>query len=175
MPSPVTETTKALLKDAASKLTGAKRRAFMARTTLELFEGGARKAERWFGWSRRTITLGMHELRTGIECVGNYQASGRRKTEENMPGIEADIRSIADRESQADPRLKTTLAYTRLSASAVRGALIEQKGYGEDELPSVRTISTMLNRMGYRLRAVRKTVPQKKSRRLTRFSPTSPR
>jgi hypothetical protein len=174
MPSPVGEPIKALLKDAASKLTGAKRRAFVARTTIELFDGCARKAERWFGWNRQAITLGMHELRTGIECVGNYQASGRRKTEETMPELEGDIRSIADRESHADPRLKTTLAYTRLSASAVRAALIEQKGYSEDELPSVRTISTVLNRLGYRLRSVRKTVPPKKSQKLTRFSPTSP-
>lgn len=175
MPSPVGEPIKALLKDAASKLTGAKRRAFMARTTIEVFDGCARKAERWFGWNRQAITLGMHELRTGIECVGNYQASGRKKTEENVPELKGDIRSIADRESQADPSLKSTLAYTRLSASAVRLALIEQKGYGEDALPSVRTISTILNRLGYRLRTVRKTIPQKKSQKPTRFSPTSPR
>jgi len=162
-----------LLKDAASKLTGAKKRAFMARAALELFGGNARKTERWFGWNRDAITLGLNELRTGIECIGNYQASGRKKTEERLPSLEADIRSIADRESHADPRLKTTLAYTRLSAAAVRSALISQKAYGEQELPSVRTVSTILNRLGYRLRAVRKTVPQKKSPKPTRSLPTS--
>jgi hypothetical protein len=54
----------ATLKDAASKLTGAKRRAFQAQVTLDYLEGNARRAETVFGWYRKTVELGLHELRT---------------------------------------------------------------------------------------------------------------
>jgi len=37
-----------------------------------------------------------------------------------------------------------------------------QKGYTDDELPCAATINTKLNAMGYRLRAVQKSRPQKK-------------
>lgn len=72
----------ATIKDAASKVTGARRRAFQAKVALDYFEGSARRAERIFGWSRKTVELGLNELRTGIVCVGNMSARGNRKTEE---------------------------------------------------------------------------------------------
>ncbi len=73
---------KLTLKNAASKLTGAKRRAFMAEVTQDYFGGSPRKAETQLGWSRQAIATGLKELETGITCVDNYQARGRRKTEE---------------------------------------------------------------------------------------------
>lgn len=48
-----------------------------------------------------------------------------------------------------------------MTAPAVYEALLE-KGWSEETLPSVRTISNILNRHGYRLRAVAKTKVQKK-------------
>jgi hypothetical protein len=35
--------------------------------------------------------------------------------------------------------------------------LIEQKDYKDEDLPKRRTLSTILNRLGYRLRKVKKT------------------
>ena len=64
-------------------------------------------------------------------------------------------------QSQAESHLRTALAYTNLTAAAVRNALLE-KGWPEETLPKVRTISNMLNRMDYRLRLVSKTKVQKK-------------
>ena len=75
----------------------------------------------------------------------------------------ADIRAIMDPESQADPHLRTTLSYTNMTAAAVREALLD-KGWSEDVLPGQRTISNILNRSGYRLRTVVKTMVQKKRR-----------
>lgn len=153
---------KSRLKSAAKKLTGVKRRAFEAETTLELFEGNARKAERELGWDRQTVTKGIKELSSGIQCLDNYQARGARLTEEKLPNLESDIKEIVDPHSQADPNLKNTFAYTRLTAKAVRQALIDEKNYTDEQLPTRRTINNILNRLGYRLKRVQKTKPLKK-------------
>ena len=56
------------LKNAAKKLTGAKRRAFEAQVTIDYFDSKAYLAEQALGWDRKTIVLGLNELRTGIVC-----------------------------------------------------------------------------------------------------------
>ncbi|UZO74150.1 hypothetical protein M8120_14615 [Microcystis aeruginosa str. Chao 1910] len=71
-----------LLKDAAKKLTGFKKRAFMAQVTIDYFNSSPRRAETELGWSRQAIATGLKELETGIICVDNYRARGRKKTEE---------------------------------------------------------------------------------------------
>ena len=50
----------------------------------------------------------------------------------------------------------------RLSASAVRQRLIDEKAYTDNELPCVETINAKLNSLGYTLKKVQKTKPQKK-------------
>lgn len=64
---------------------GAKRRAFEAQTTLNLFEGNARQAERELGWDRHTVAKGLKELSSNIPCLENHQARGARKTGEKLP------------------------------------------------------------------------------------------
>ena len=96
----------ATIKDAAQKLTGAKRRAFQARVALDYLNGSARRAETVFGWSRRTVCLGLHELRTGLTCVANTSARGNRPTEEKWPQLAEDMRSLADPQSQVDPKFQ---------------------------------------------------------------------
>ena len=54
------------LRLAASKLTGAKRRAFEAQMALKYCGGNPLQAELTFGWSRRTVALGLAEKRSGI-------------------------------------------------------------------------------------------------------------
>ena len=162
MSEKLTDEVKALLKDAATKLTGPDKRNFMAKTVRTFFEGSARKAETGLGWNRQTVELGQHELRRGIICLANYRARGNKKTEDKLGTLEGDIRALVEEQSQADPQLKNTFAYTRITAGAVHQALLEKKGYSAAQLPTVRTLSTMLNRLDYRLRKVQKTKPQKK-------------
>ncbi len=50
----LTEEVIASFKDAARKLTGAKRRAFQAQVILDYLDGSVWKAERVFGWSHHT-------------------------------------------------------------------------------------------------------------------------
>jgi len=151
-----------LIKEAARKLTGAKRRAYEARTTRELLGGSARRAETVFGWSRKTVQLGLHEWRTQIRCEERFSDRGPRRTEEQDPRLAAAIHRLAEPLSQQDPQFKSPLRYTRLTAAGLRQALIEQEGYAPEDLPAVRTLSTILNRLGYRLRPVQKSRPAKK-------------
>lgn len=143
---------KVTLKDAAQKLTGYRRRDFVAKVAEDYFEGSAKKTETHFGWNPETVQLGLHERRTGILCADNYGARGRHKSEQVLPSLEADIRSLVDAQSQADPKFQSTFLYARISARAVRVALIEEKGYSDTELPSRQTIGNILNRLAYRLK-----------------------
>lgn len=150
------EKIKSTLQDAARKLTGPKKRAFMAKATEDYFDGSARKAETYVGWNRRTVQLGLHERDTGITCVENYKARGRKKTETTLFNLETDIRELVDGHAQADPKFQSTFFYARLSARAVREELITEKGYEEESLPCRQTIGDILNRMGYRLKKHKK-------------------
>src|SRR2546426_2067539 len=149
----------ATIKDAAQKLTGAKRRAFQAQVTLDYLNGSARRAEAVFGWSRRTVLLGLHELRTGITCVDNIAARGNRTTEENWPQLAEDMRSLAEPHRQVDPKFQSPFWYTRMTAKAMRQALIDKKNWEDSQLPCENTIGNILNRLGDRLRRVQKAKP----------------
>ena len=78
---------KSTFQDAARKLTGPKKRAFIAQVTQDYFNGSARQAETYMGWNRHSVQLGLHEKRTGITCLDNYQARGRKKTESKLPNF----------------------------------------------------------------------------------------
>jgi Rhodopirellula transposase DDE domain len=158
-PSVLSEAVKATFKDAAQKLTGHRKRDFMAKVSEDYLDGSARKAETVLGWNRGSVQLGLHERRTGILCVENYRARGRDKSEEKLPDLEADIRALVERYSQADPKFQSTFAYARISARAVREALVNEKSYEEADLPSRQTIGAILNRMGYRLKKHKKPNP----------------
>jgi len=130
--------------------------------TLDYLDGNIWKAERVFGWSHKTVELGLNELRTGITCQDDFSARGNRKTEVKLPELEADIRALAEPESQADPKFQSPFRYTRMTAKAMRQALIDQKGWTDEELPHVNTIGEILNRLGFKLRRVQKAKPLKK-------------
>jgi hypothetical protein len=169
----LTETAKELYTKTAQALTGSARRLFMARTVNALGPGGKECAQRDLGWSGVTIRKGLRELETGITCVDACSARGRKRAEEKLPDLLTDIKVIVDGQSQTDPRFETTHLYTRLSAAEVRWQLITQKGYTDDELPCAEVIRQRLNQLGYRLRSVRKSTPQKRSPRPTPSSSTS--
>lgn len=88
--------------------------------------------------------------------MDKYRARGRKKTEEILINLEEDIKSLGSTHSQADPKFQSTFAYAKISARAVGEALIEEKGYKDEELPCRQTIGDILNRMGYRLKKHKK-------------------
>jgi hypothetical protein len=150
------------LRLAASKMTGATRRAFQAEMALKYCRSNPLLAETIFGWGRHTVEVGLAERRTGIMCLGAQAAfSGRKPWEDTQPEAAAALWRLAEAHAQQDPTFRTTLAYTRLTAKAALEALRAQE-YSEDQLPSPSTMAAVLNRMGFRLRKVVKAKPQKK-------------
>jgi DNA-binding protein Fis len=156
------ESIKSLLKSAAAKLKGSARRQFIAETVTELGSGGQSIAERELGWNRGTIRKGLHELRSGIKCADAYSFRGRKMSEDRLPRLENDIRSIVEPKAQVDATLHTTRMYVKMTAEEVRKQLIEHKGYKDEDLSKRRTISTVLNRLNLHLKKVQKNKPLKK-------------
>ena len=117
-----------LLQETAEAFHGAQRRRFMAET-VAAFELSQRRAERQLGWARDTLRKAQHELHSGITCVDNFSARGRKPCEFHLPQLFQDIRDLVAELLQTDPTFQTTQLYCRLSAPEVRKQLIECKGY----------------------------------------------
>lgn len=161
-PAELSEEHIADIRLAASHMTGARRRSFLAEMTLKYCQGSARQAETVFGWSRHTVATGLGEKRTGIVCLGAQSAgSGTLRWEEREPEAAEILRRLAESHSQQDPTFRTTLTYTRLTAKAALKALREA-GVSEEQLPCPSSMAMILNRLGYRLRKVVKAKPLKK-------------
>jgi hypothetical protein len=129
------------LRLAASKMTGAARRAFQAEMTLKYCRGSARLAETLLGWSREAVEVGLAEHRTGLLCLGAQSAlSGRKRWEEKEPEAAEALRQLAEAHAQQEPTFRTTLAYTRLTAKAAL-AVRRAQGVSEDRLPSSSTMA----------------------------------
>jgi Rhodopirellula transposase DDE domain len=157
-----TEPLDALIRSGARRLTGFRRRAFIAEVARELCDGSPRRAERRFGWGRDTVAKGLREAERGMRCLEDFAARGRRRSEDKDARLAADIRAIVEPHTSADPQLKSPRRYTNLSAAEVRQALIAQ-GYTDAKLPGERTMRDILNRMNYRLKRIQKGKPLKKT------------
>ncbi|MBV9126431.1 MAG: hypothetical protein JO112_24040 [Planctomycetes bacterium] len=149
------------LKETAEQLHGAQRRRFMAQT-VESLGLSQRLAARRLGWARDTVRKALRELHSGIRCLDNFSGRGRKPAEFHLPSLFQDIRDIVADHLQTDPTFQTTRLYCRLSATTVRHQLLLRKGYRDEQLPSERTIASKLNLLGFRLRTVLKSRPQKK-------------
>jgi hypothetical protein len=148
------------------------RRSAMGDVTISLPDGKSRVAEDVFGWNRSSAELGMNEFRTKILCINDISDRRKPKAEEKEPKLLSDIAEITEPHSQSESHLRTTLLYTNMTAEAVYKAL-PVKGWSEEALPTLQTISNILNRHGYRLHTVENTKVQKKYLRQTPSSQMS--
>ncbi len=122
------------LKLAASKMLGAKRRAFQAQMAVKYCAGSPRQAEVVFGWSRDAVELGLHEKRTGVVCLSAQSAfAGDKLWEEKHPDVANALWALAQSHSQQDPTFHTTLSFTRLTAAQALMQL-RARGYAEEVL-----------------------------------------
>ena len=159
------------IKHAAQKLTGSAKREFQAAVTHDHCHGSPRFARALFGWNPETIQKGLIE--TEMNCtIIDRPRSGRPKYTDRLPNLQTDIRSLVDPNTCTHPTFDNTFRYTRMTAKAVLEALVKEKGYKKEELPAESTMRDLLNKLGYRLRRVQKTKPQKKFPRQTRSLPT---
>lgn len=150
------------------------RRRAMGDVTLLLLDGKHRVAEDVFGWGRSVVEVGIKEFQTGFLCINDISTRKKPKIEEKNPELLAEICAIMEPHSETDSHLRTTLLYTNMTAKSVYNALVE-KGWPTESLPTVRTISNILDRQNYRLRTVAKTEVQKKQRKPIQSLKTSGR
>jgi hypothetical protein len=150
-----------LLRETAESLSGAERRRFMA-NTLSKLQLGQREAAGLFGWGRDTLRKAGYEMSTGLTCADAFCLRGRKPVEFHLPHLFDDLGRLVQDHLQTDPTFQTTGLYCRLSAPEVRKQLIARGDYTDEQLPSVRTIAAKLNLLGFRLRTVVKSRPQKK-------------
>jgi len=160
------------IKHAANLLSGANRRIFQAQAVLDHCHGNLSLAKTLFGWHQETIRRALLERESG-QAIPDQPGRGRKKLTEHLPSLQADIRELVDPNSCTHPTFDNTFRYTRMTAKAVREALVREKGYKQEELPALSTMRELLGKMGYRLRRVQKTKPQKKFPKRTRSSQTS--
>lgn len=152
---------KTLLQETAQRLKGSERRMFMAKTARLFGPRGHRRAARELGWNRITLRKGERELQHG-PVEDQFYARGRKTVETQLAQLDQDIQRIVQPESQTDPTFCSLRRYRRMTAPSVRRQLIEEYGYTDEALPSVRTILTKLNQLDYRPRKVVKSKPKKK-------------
>ena len=157
---PLSDSLKQLFTETAQELKGSARRQFMAKVVEEYGVGGQMWAEAELGWNRGTIRKGQRELIHG-PIRDKFEQRGRKPVEAHLPTLREDIRAIVEPQTQADPTLRSGRVYSRMSVAEVRRQLIGQKGYQDKELPSDEVIRQRLNEMGYGLKRVQKTKPQK--------------
>jgi hypothetical protein len=159
----LTEDTRRAILLAATLLTGHKLRHFQAEMANTHCGGSARLAETTFGWGREAVRTGLNELRCGIRCIEDFASRGRPTTEELHPELEGHILRLVDPHAQADPKFQTAFAYTRITAKAVRDALLAVPELAA-KVPTRQTVGDILNRLGYKLRRVLKARPKKSPR-----------
>jgi len=158
----VTPDMRETIRSAAAKLTGYRRRQFQAEMAVKYCDSSPRLAEKVFGWARDSVQTGLHEHRTGIRCVERFQERGRKRTEDVAPAIVAAICRLVEPQAQIDPTFESPLAFTRVTAQAVRDELLKDPAL-TPHVPCRQTVGNILNRLDYRLRPVIKARPQKKS------------
>ena len=154
----ITSEIRDMLNETRENLGGYKRRHFMAQVAETMLNGSPMRAERELGWNRVTLAKALDELRGGFCFIDQYHLRGRKRAEDHLPPLIDDIQELAERHSQTDPTFRTTRQYTRLTATALRQQLIDEKGYTDEELPTEQTIRSKLNDLGYSLKRVKKAV-----------------
>ena len=70
-----------IFKKTARDLKGSAKRIFIGGVVDTYGYGAQTESEKILGWCRTTIRKGQHELKSGIECVDNFQGRGRKKAE----------------------------------------------------------------------------------------------
>ncbi|MEM6837005.1 MAG: hypothetical protein AAF609_09125 [Cyanobacteria bacterium P01_C01_bin.120] len=64
-------TVRSMMQDAAQKLTGLNKQAFMAKVADDCFNDSAHQAKTPLGWNRHNVQLGLHERRPGVVCLAH--------------------------------------------------------------------------------------------------------
>lgn len=158
----IENTTINILSNGIQYLTGAKKRRYMAEAVQSLGYGAQRACAQQLGWCRNTIRKGLHELRSGITCLDNFRARGRKRCEEKNSSLIGHISEIVEGHTQADPSMKSARLYLKMTCNQIRFQLKERFSYDDANIPSKGAIQRILKENQYHLRKVRKVLPKKR-------------
>ena len=157
------ETVKHLFKSMIDKITsGSDKRTEAAKVALEYGTGGQTFIAKEFNMSRNTIRKGIGEIKSGKKIEDKFNLRGRKKSTEKLPQLKEHIKAILDSQSQADPKFQTDRLYTNISIGEIRKQLMRQYDYTNEELPTIRTVNTIVNEMKYTVKTVKKAEPIKR-------------
>ena len=143
-------------------LSGGDKRRAAAEIAKEYGPGGQVWVAKEFKIGRDTIRKGTNEIETGEKIQDKFSQRGRDSTQEKMPQLESQLHEILSSQSQIDPKFQTERLYTKMTVNETRNQLIKRYGYSDEELPSDRTLNTIINNLNYGLKSVMKTKPIKK-------------
>jgi hypothetical protein len=156
------EKVKHVIKPIMDRLSGKDKRRCAAEISQAYGSGGQTYVSEAFEMSRNTVRKGEREIESGERIEDKYDQRGRKRTTEKLPELEGQIKTILDSQSQADPKLQTDRLYTNMTVEEIHRQLVKQYGYAEEELPTNRTLNTIVNGMRYTLKTVKKSEPVKK-------------
>ena len=134
------------LVETADSFHGAQRRRFIAQT-VEALDLSQRQAALLLGWARGRRVRGKALMNStpGSPAWTTSQLGGVSLSKPHPPHLLDDIPALVHDQLQTDPTFQTTRLYCRVSAAEVRKQLIDRKGYPENQMPSIQTITTKLN------------------------------
>ncbi len=140
------------LRNAARSLTSTARRKLQANACQKFAHGSPRFAEFMFGWNRSAGDRGLREqfktefppncdsVSISDRSTHAPKYSGRPRIEQRNPSLlEATRRSLDDK-TQADPKLRGSKLYTRMTGQFLRLMLAEDLGIAVEQLPSTRSM-----------------------------------
>ena len=159
----VPQSIKETLRSVAACVTGAARRSIQAWAAKTFCNGSTRHAETVFGWNRKAVASGIRESEGPPAKSGTEQETrGRPSLERTHPELVTQADQLLGTQSQVDPKFQTETLYTRMTGESLRAALAESLNTPISRLPTTRTLRRLMNRRGFSLKQVRKTIPQKK-------------
>lgn len=92
-----------------------------------------------------------------VEKNDTPKSLGRPRVEVLTQKLLPTVEQLLTEDTQADPRVLTGKAYTRITGQSLRAILADSLCIPISDLPTPSTLRRVLNRNGYVLRSLRKT------------------
>ena len=100
-------------------------------------------------------------VRDNLEIKTNKNRCGRKKITVIYPELETDIKKIIEDKSYTDPHFETEQLFCSLTIDEVMQELLKLEKYN-DNFISRSSLGTLLNKMGYNLKKIKRNKPLKK-------------
>ena len=113
------------------------------------------------GYCRKFVKMCFIIVKNNLEINYNKNKCGRKKITEKYPQLEEDIRIIIKEHTYTDPHFQTEQLFCNLTINQVMDALLKIEKYKKGFI-SRSSLGSLLNKMGYNLKKVKRNKPLKK-------------